>query len=139
MFKTAITGCGRKFGARERELLESTVTAEILKGCNCFALVGQREFNKFALDACRAAQVLHPQIKIEVVLNDIGEAEKNFCGYAGTETVIYQPGSAKKERERRALEVCGALICCNFKKFLPLTVKKTLKRAKALGLRVINL
>ena len=128
MFKTAITGCGRKFGARECELLESTVTAEILKGCN-----------KFALDACRAAQVLHPQIIIEVVLNDISEAEKNFCGYAGTETVIYQPGSAKKERERRALEVCGALICCNFKKFLPLTVKKTLKSAKTLGLRVINL
>ena len=45
MFKTAITGCGRKFGARECELLESTVTAEILKGCNCFALVGQWELN----------------------------------------------------------------------------------------------
>ena len=70
----------------------------------------EEAITKRIYNLCNERNIAPNKLAAMAVLNDIGEAEKNFCGYAGTETVIYQPGSAKKERERRALEVCGALM-----------------------------
>lgn len=146
--KTAFIGHRSVLYGDIKKRLQTVIEERIAEGCKVFTMGTHGEFDEMALSACRSARIIHPEIKIEVVLTSYHSVEKktefDSVPYQDVETVMYDIEDEHFKRQiimcnRQMIDTCDTLICYVDKKRSPSGAKTAMNYAKRKGLKIINL
>ncbi len=147
--KTAFIGHRQVFYTdKVKERLQTVIEQCIADGCSHFLIGTHGDFDQMALNACRTARKVHPDIKIEVILTSYHTIEKkdslDYVPYQDVETTIFDIEHLHfkqqiTESNKQMIDKCDTLICYVDKAHNPSGAKKAMNYAKRKGLRIINL
>ncbi len=136
--------------------LITVVENEIKNGCKEFCMGCHGQFDKLALDVCRALKEKYKDIIIEVVLTSLNTIQKsskniysetnkkNSTPYSDVKTIMYDIENEHFKRQiiisnQKMIDECTTLICYVNEKINPSGAKRSLNYAKKLGLKIINI